>query len=393
MNQIRKRRVFYISGFDPRGVSAYHRLFSDEARRHAQRFGGELQTGPRKRAGPLTSVWSARRATADGVVETTFEFPHWDDIARSHWHGGWRKLYALAFQTYAYALLRSRIVWQTLRISRWNFLTGVAPAVVLFLLPPLALLASWGGYALGVAMLPGWGWISWALGAAGFAVVIALGWWLERFFSLGWLLRTYGFVVECSLGRVPELDERVERIAERIAHYAETSDDDEIIVVGHSVGANVGVAVLARVLARHSGLVKRRPIAFLTLGGSIPLQAMLPRSDAFRAELAALAGNADLAWVDVTAKQDVASFAGHNPLTASGVTVDGRPARRPLVESGGFRERLAPENYDRATWDVFRMHFQYLMASEREWPNDYLSVTTDATPFRERFTTSVTTDD
>jgi len=25
--QIRKRRVFYISGFDPRGVAAYHRLF------------------------------------------------------------------------------------------------------------------------------------------------------------------------------------------------------------------------------------------------------------------------------------------------------------------------------------------------------------------------------
>src|SRR5687767_9098091 len=147
--QIRKRRVFYISGFDPRGVAAYHRLFSEQSRAHATRFGVPLQSGPRKRESSLCSVWSARRATDNGAVETTFEFPHWDDIARRHWHAGWRRLYALAFKTYAYALLRSRILWRALRISRWNFLTGIAPAVVLFLLPPLALLAGWAGHALG----------------------------------------------------------------------------------------------------------------------------------------------------------------------------------------------------------------------------------------------------
>ena len=393
MPVIRKRRVFYISGFDPRGVAAYHRLFSEQSRAHAARFGVPLQSGPRKRESPLSSVWSARRATDDGAVETTFEFPHWHDIARAHWHAGWLNLYKIAFRIYWHGVAACDILARVYRLSKWNFLTGIAPAVVLFLLPPLALLAGWGGHFLGAWAFPGSGWMAWALAAAGFAAVIAAGWWLERFFSLGWLLRTYGFVIECSLGRVPELDERVERIAERIAYYAETSDDDEIIVVGHSVGANVAVSVLAKALARHPGLLKRRPVAFLTLGGSIPLQALLPWSEAFRAELASLAANSDLYWVDITAKQDVASFAGHNPLTASGVTVNGKPPQRPLVVSGAFRERLAPENYERATWDVFRMHFQYLMASEREWPNDYLSVTTDGTPFRERFTTSVTTDD
>lgn len=114
------------------------------------------------------------------------------------------------------------------------------------------------------------------------------------------------------------------------------------------------------------------------------MQGLMPWSEPFREKLAALAGSADLYWVDITASQDVASFAGHNPLTASGVVVAGCP-QQPLVVSGGFRERLAPENYERASWDVFRMHFQYLMASEREWPNDYLSVTTDGNAFRERF--------
>src|SRR5688500_12069821 len=128
------------------------------------------------------------------------------------------------------------------------------------------------------------------------------------------------------------------RFAERIAAYVESSDDDEIIVVGHSVGANVAVSVLAKALAHKADLFRGRPVALLTLGGSIPLQALLPWSEGFRAELAALAADPDLFWVDVTARQDVASFAEHNPVTASGVTVDGKPPQRPLVVSGAFRE-------------------------------------------------------
>jgi hypothetical protein len=383
---IRKRRVFYISGFDPRGVAAYHRLYAEESRAHAARFGVALEVGTRRREGPLSSVWSARRETEGGTVDTTFEFPHWDDIARRHWHAGWRRLYALAYKTYWYWIVASDFLLRRIyRVSKWNFLTGIAPALVLFLLPPLALAASLSGYVLGARYWPDGAWIAWALAAAGFAAVIALGWWLERFFSLGWLLRTYGFVIDCSLGRVPELDERMERFAERIAAYAEASDDDEIIVVGHSVGANVAVSVLVKALARKPDLFRSRPVSLLTLGGSVPMQALMPWSGPFRRELEALAADPDLFWVDVTATQDVASFAGHNPVTASGVTVAGAPAGKPLVEPGGFRERLAPENYERASWDVFRMHFQYLMASEREWPNDYLSLTTDEKPFRERF--------
>jgi pimeloyl-ACP methyl ester carboxylesterase len=366
-------------------------LFSEESRQHAARFGVPLKAGPRKRESALSSTWSARLLTGDGTVETTFEFPHWDDIARRHWHAGWRPLFLLAFRTYWRCLAASDILARVYRISKWNFLTGIAPAVVLFLLPPLALLAGWGGHALGASLRPGSDWTAWGLAMAGFGAIIALGWWLERFFSLGWLLRTYGFVFDWSLGRVPEIEERIGRLAERISGYIEAADDDEIVIVGHSVGANVAVAVLARALALNPGLLKGRPVALLTLGGSIPLQALMPWSDGFRRDLAALAANADLCWVDITAAQDVASFAGHNPVAISGVTVNGQPPERPLVVPGGFRERLAPEHYERASWDVFRMHFQYLMASEREWPNDYLSVTTDGKPFRERFTTSVTT--
>ena len=75
-------------------------------------------------------------------------------------------------------------------------------------------------------------------------------------------------------------------------------------------------------------------------------------------------------------------------MTVSGVAVDEKAPQRPQVVSARFRELLSPETYDAATWNVFRMHFQYLMASEREAVHDYLSVTTDALGFRNRFAES-----
>jgi pimeloyl-ACP methyl ester carboxylesterase len=387
VQRVARRRVFYISGFDPRGVAAYHRLFLEEARKHAARSGGALSVGARKREDRLASTWLAESAVNGEAVETTFEFMHWDDIARRHWHEGVRMLYRLAFKTYWHWMVASDfLVRRIFRVSRWNFLTGIAPAFVLFLLPPIAILVGWAGHALVQGALPESRWLAPALGLAGFAAVIGLGWWLERTFSLGWLLRTYGFVIDCSLGRVPELDERMARFAERIAGYAAQSGDDEIIVVGHSVGANVAVSVLARALASHPGFFRERPVALLTLGGSIPMQGLMPWSEAFRDELGKLAGAEGLCWVDVTARQDVASFSELNPVALSGVTIEGQAPARPLVVSGAFREMLHPENYDKETWDVFRMHFQYLMAGDREVANNYIAVTTGAEPFRERFT-------
>jgi hypothetical protein len=81
----------------------------------------------------------------------------------------------------------------------------------------------------------------------------------------------------------------------------------------------------------------------------------------------------------------VASFALLNPVTVSGVTLDGKAPQRPLVMSGAFREVLTPETFATASWDMFRMHFQYLMAGELEQANDYFSVTTDGVAFRDRF--------
>lgn len=386
MQRVRKRRVFYVSGFDPRGVAAYHRIFCEEAGKHAARSGASLTVSPRRRVSPLSSIWHVERNTDGDVVETTFEFLHWDDIVRRHWRAGYAQLYPIALRTYWYWIVASDGLARVFRMSKLNFLAGIAPALLLFASPPLALFAAWGGHALSRFALPEAGWLAWLAGVSGFAAVAVLAWWLERFFTLGWLLRTYGFVLDCSLGCVPELDTRMERFAERIAEYITRSDDDEVLIVGHSVGANVAVSVLARALAGNPDLfLRHRAVCLLTLGGSIPMQGLLPWSQGFREALAQLATNHELAWVDVSAPQDVASFALLNPVKASGIALDGPAAQRPLVVSGAFKEMIHPEAYETVSWNMFRMHFQYLMAGDVEHANDYVALTTGSVAFRERF--------
>jgi hypothetical protein len=386
MAGVRRRRVFYISGFDPRGVAAYHRLFCEESQKQAAWSGITVQAGERRRVDALSSVWRAERPAAEGATETTFEFLHWDDIIREHWHTGLRRLYAIAPKVYWRLIVTTGVLGRVFRVSKWPFVTGLMPGFVFFGMPVLALLAGWASHTAAAGYFPQTPWLAPLAAIAGFSAVAGLGLWLERVFALGWLMRTYAFVLGYGLGRIPAMDARMDQFAQRIARYVETSDDDEIIVVGHSVGANVAVSVLARAVGLNPELWRRyRPVGFLTLGGTLPMLGLTPTAHVFREELATLAVSHELHWVDISAFEDAASFPRVNPLLASGITVGQDAGARPKVLDGAFKDMLAPKIYYRAVWNLFRMHFQYLMASKRELPHDYLSMTTGSQLFSERF--------
>ena len=395
MSPVKKRHVFYISGFDPRGVAAYYRMFAEECRKHAALSASAISIGPRRRKNSQSSTWQTVRETDDGPVETTFEFLRWDDIVRRHWYGGYRKLYLLGLKTY-YRICLAPGNWGYLaRIRKlwgWSFLLGISPAIVLLLIPSLAVFAAWSGYQLGQVLpipMPS-PWPSLVLAGLGGGAALAVATWLERRVSVFWLLRSYGFMFEYCANGAPEFDQRIEAFANQFLAYVQSADDDEIILVGHSSGANIAVSVLALAMQKDPRLLQKDPrLCLLTLGATIPMQGLIPQSTEFRRQLAQLAAAGDLPWVDISSPHDLASFALHNPVTASGVSVDGKPAQRPQVVSGAFSEVLSPRTLARSKYNIFRMHFQYLMAGERFRANNYFAITTDAQRFVSRFRKSV----
>jgi hypothetical protein len=70
-----KRKVFYLGGFDPRGVRFYHQLYREQAGRY-DRLTGEGVTVGGRRAGPagsvVSTIWSVDNEQAG--VETDYEF-------------------------------------------------------------------------------------------------------------------------------------------------------------------------------------------------------------------------------------------------------------------------------------------------------------------------------
>ena len=219
----------------------------------------------------------------------------------------------------------------------------------------------------------------------------------ERRLNMQWLLRSYAFTGRQGTVGWPALEHRLDlfgqRIAERVRQAAEgTQPGDEVLLVAHSSGSIMAVAALARAMASEPGLTGCGPrVSLLTLGQWIPLLTSLPTAQAFRAEVDRLARDPALDWVDFTAPADGCCFALTDPVTAAGLP----PARpdHPKLLSPRFAAMFSPAGYADLRRDRFRLHFQYLMASERAGDYDYTAITAGPLTLGDRFAAQASVDD
>ena len=147
---------------------------------------------------------------------------------------------------------------------------------------------------------------------------------------------------------------------------------DEVLVVGHSSGAHLGVSILADLL--REGLPENRPeLAFLSLGHVVPMVSFLPKAQRLRADLAYLCARPEITWVDVTAPGDGCAFALCDPVAVTGVA----PKEKiwPLVVSAAFTQTLSAEKWQALKRRYFRLHFQYLCAFDKPGDYDYFQIT------------------
>ena len=118
---------------------------------------------------------------------------------------------------------------------------------------------------------------------------------------------------------------------------------------------------------------------------SIAMTSFLPKAEELRADLAYLADDARIFWLDVTAPGDGACFALTDP--SGTCRENGRPqdALNPLVISAAFKQTMAPGQVRRYRWRLLRMHFQYLCAFARPDNFDYFRITAGPRSLASRF--------
>lgn len=392
---VRRRHVIYLSGFDPKGPAHYHRLFADQAQASGRLGGYRITVGPRQRASAHSAVWTVQyRPTAGDAdstpVETVVEFLRWDDIVRSHWP---RNPLTLAWRLVRTTLLylRSGAMWRMLMLSWPPVLALFTPFVLLIGLllgVPAAGLLAHGVAARTASLGAGAGTVLAALGAlAGLAV------WVERRMNVRWLLRSYAFTAVQGTRGCPELEARLDAFADRlVTRMAGEPRIDELLVVAHSSGSIMATAVLARALVRDPQLGLHGPrLALLTLGQWSPLLSSLPSAQRFRDELARIAAEPALDWVDISAPPDGCCFALTDPVAAAGLTAS--RADHPRLLSPRFAALFSAEGYAALRRDRLRLHFQYLMAGERAGSYDYTAIVAGPQALGERFAGVPSVDD
>ncbi|MBO9445149.1 hypothetical protein [Ruegeria sp. R14_0] len=373
---VRKRRVFYIPGYDPIPPRRYRELYRTESALQAEISDYQISVSAKSGDGPYG--WHVTSRQGGVEVSVDLDVLVWSDIVRDSMSTSIPATYLQLFRT-AWTYISTGTLRRLMRLRKGPVIAALYPVGMLlaqlFLAIVLTLALSW-------AFRPFLGWIGMIPAVA--AACGLLIWFrkLDGKLYAYYLMHDYAYSARLRGATPNELHQRLRSFSAQIRDALQ-SDVDEVLVVGHSSGAHLGVSVLAD-LIRAGGLRKDRPeLSFLSLGQVVPMVSFLPDAQDLRADLQLLSTQDDLTWVDVSAPGDGCSFALCDPVAVSGVAGTGK--KWPLVLSAAFTQTLSPERWEALRWKFFRLHFQYLCAFDYPERYDYFSITAGPQTLWQRF--------
>ncbi|MFP7572063.1 hypothetical protein [Marivita sp. S2033] len=391
---VRRRKVFYIPGYDPFPPRRYRELYRTEGAAQAgiSDYGLHVEAGGQDgRFG-----WHASGLIDDTRVTADFEVLLWSDIVRDSMSNSIPATYWQLLRT-SWTYIASGTLRRLAVLPKGPLIAALFPIGVLLLQFIVALLA---------AHLVGWALSSvlralalWAIGDGAVArwgaalvywgpffviAVLVLRWFKandNRIFAY-YLMHDFAFSAAHNGATPPELQTRMDSFRDIIA-AALQDDYDEVLVVGHSSGAHLAVSILADLLRAMPDLPARPALSFLSLGQVIPMVSFLPDAHKLRADLQFLSERDEIVWIDVTAPGDGCSFALCDPVGVSGVAT--RDKQWPLVFSAQFSRTLSPERWQELRRKFFRLHFQYLCAFDQPHDYDYFQITAGPLTLGQRY--------
>lgn len=370
---VKKRKVFYIPGYDPILPRRYRELYRKESAAQAKISGYHLTL---KGVGRTTQNygWSVEAQIEGLKTHASFEFLHWADIVQASMKRTIAGTYWLLVRT-AWIYIATGTLFRLMRLRIGPIIAALYPVVSLL----LQLM-----FALGIGYLFYWGltvYVHWVLGGVvGLGVCVGLLMWFRSVDGITfvyYLMHDYAFSAQYYGETPPELRVRMSDFADRI-HKALQTDVDEVLVVGHSSGAHLAISILADILRRFDLPPSSPKLAFLSLGQVVPMVSFLPRAWELRKDLQELCQSAEITWVDVTAPGDGATFALCDPVAVSGAAPK-QGQKGPLILSAAFTQTLSKDYAASLKTGFFkrffRMHFQYLCHFDRPRDYDYFQIT------------------
>ena len=356
---VSKRLVFHVGGYDPITPHAgAQRRFVRELARFQLTWSVKASIDGLHDGADQTK-WRVTTAGSNWRVETDYHLVRWDDVIQAFSRRAiyWRiPLGLIAFLDFAASgALRSylRTNWHYAVFFLYPFVMFGA----LFLVTVLAgLLASKTSGSIAVAIV---------------AIVFLLAAFLAgpwRWLNLGPLFDDWSFSREYVRKGNRALEQRLDRLAAEIVAAANNSDADELVIMGHSLGAVLAVDLLDRALRLDPALgIGKTPVTLLTIGSSILKIGVHRGATRFRAAMARVAQSPAIFWGDYQARVDIMNFYNTDSMAEMGLPTKNGPVAR-QVEFGRMLEHAT---YRRIRLRFYRLHCQFISGNDRRAPYDY----------------------
>jgi hypothetical protein len=358
---IKRRFVFQLSGYDPKPPEAVYRRFVRELRRFETTWKVTARATEAE-VTPDEARWTVVASGPNWGTETAYRVVRWEDvITDDSRRSDWRRLPAglLAFADF----FVSGAFWGYLR-TNWRY-AG-------FFLYPYVLLTALGALALigGAAVARFAGSALVGMVAAG-ALYIALLQWPARRLFMQDLLDDWIFARNYVRGEHSVLGPRLERVAKSLCEAARAGEADEILLVGHSLGAALAIDLLDRALLIDPKLGEGRTrVSFLSVGSSVPKIALHRAATRFRAAIERVANAPAIFWGDYQALTDVMNFYKVDPVVDMGIT-----GKSPLIRQVRVKAMLDSAAYRRVKRNFYRVHCQFVSGNDRRAAYDYYMFT------------------
>jgi hypothetical protein len=376
---IRRRHVIYVEGYDPQGAEGYHRLFGRSFARFLKIWPLKAGLSELKLESQDFARWDIDAAGPNWQVATRYDFLRQEHIIRPNMAQPLLQQIPRAL-AWAGDYLASGAIFRVLRASPYFGLVLLYFQLMLIAWMALSIVGGWlaAGATTHVLGLPT------LLGAVvGVVVAIVIFLVLRRLADRWFIIQInnhWPYLCAFARGEPTCFDAPIETGAQRVIAATRANDADEVIVVGHSGGGALAPAVVARALELDPDVGRRGPpLVLMTLGSIAPGAALHPKARRLRATFARLAVEPSITWIDAQSRADVLNFWDFDPVEGVGARVAGWRCN-PLIWKVRFGDMLSRRFYWRIRFNFFRLHYQFIMASDRRAPYDYFMLVCSPMP-------------
>jgi pimeloyl-ACP methyl ester carboxylesterase len=207
--------------------------------------------------------------------------------------------------------------------------------------------------------------------------------WPGRRWRVQQLLDDWIFAHDYLHGRRPDVGARLDRFAQALVAQSRDSTLDEIVIVGHSLGAMLAIDILVRALALEPDFGRRGvKICLLTVGATIPKFALHPRAQDIRDRIARVVAEPSIAWTEYQSRDDTISFYKFDPVALRRIPGD-RLDGKPVIRRVQIHDMVTAETFARCRRNILRLHYRSVMANDRRAPYDYYLLTCGPVAFHD----------